>query len=275
MENSTNMIYDRAKNTWSPDTLARQTAKQNTQTTITFSDNIEFICQNAISGQMNFVISIGTNSIIPILTIHKKLLLNNGTNVLISEFLNFIDNNQKNFTDEVNWFKYDEFEDLLNQMHWITLTRCNQGKAGSIKMNINDFKKFLNKTFNMKFNLDNGKTQDKDEKSNDKNNNNSDNKKQDKNQNENKENENNNQNNKNNNKNNSKSKFYGQHNHNFGNMNNNKKRSKQSTIMESMGARFREMVSDANTNDIHHPILRPIVQLPNLQDHKMTTYLYI
>ena len=142
MENSTNAIYDRAKNTWSSDTLARQTAKQNIQSTITFSDNIEFICENAISGQMNFVISIGTKSIIPILVTHKKLLLNNGKNILISEFLNFIDNNQKDFTDEVNWLKYDEFEDLLNQMHWITLARCNQGKAGTIQMNINDFKTF-------------------------------------------------------------------------------------------------------------------------------------
>ena len=77
-------------------------------------------------------------------------------------------------------------------LNMITLARCNQGKAGSIQMNINDFKKFLNNTFKMKFNLVAGNSQEKDEKSNDNNNynnssNNSDNKNQNKDQNKNKE----------------------------------------------------------------------------------------
>ena len=97
MESSQNIIFDRAKNDWTPDTITKQTAKQSTQTTITFSDNIDFICENAISGQIHFVIASGLKSITPIHCIHKKFHLNNGTSVLASEFLNFIDNNKKTF----------------------------------------------------------------------------------------------------------------------------------------------------------------------------------
>ena len=79
-----------------------------------------------------------------------------------------------------------------------------------------------------------------------------------------KSNNNNNNNGANNNNKNSsigKSKFFGQFQHTFGNMNNKnkQKRSRQSTIIESMGARLREMVSVANTNDIHHHIKRPLI----------------
>ena len=122
-----NVIFDRAKNSWTKDTIAKQVTKQHTQSTISFSDNINFVCENAISGQLHFVIATEIQSVIPIHSIHKKLLLNNGTNVLASEFLNYTDNNKKDFTSQVNWFDYDEFEDMLNQMDWISNVRLKQG----------------------------------------------------------------------------------------------------------------------------------------------------
>ena len=158
-------------------------------------------------------------------------------------------------------------------MHWIKSARCNQGKAGSLQMNINDFKKFVNTTFKMDFMINNNKNDDNASEKN-KNENNNENHQNDS-QKESKEDENKNNNknsNSNQNKHNPKSKFHGQYNHNFGNTNNKNKKSKQSTIMESMGARLREMVSDANANDIHHPVTRPIFNLPNLPNHKMILY---
>ena len=54
--------------------------------------------------------------------------MNNGTSVLVSEFLNYTDNNKKDFTSQVNWFEYDEFEDMLDKMNWISHAGVNQGK---------------------------------------------------------------------------------------------------------------------------------------------------
>ena len=228
-----------------------------------------FIAENAISGQIHFVIATAIESIIPIHSIHKKLLLNNGSNILASEFITFTDNNKKDFTSQVNWFDYDAFDDMLNQMHWIKDVRMNQGTNEATKLNIIDFKKFLNKTFDMHFNIEIDKNGDNpnDKNDNDQNDKNSDKKSNNKDN-------NNNDNNSNNNGSIGKSKFIGQFQHNFGNMNNkkNKKKSKQSAIMESMGARLREMVSAANTNDIHHHIKRPSIELPRVSSQKIPLF---
>ena len=87
-------------------------------------------------------------------------------------------------------------------------------------------------------------------------------------------NHNNNNDNKRDKSTNKHSKFNGKNQHDFGNMNNknDKKRLKQSTIMESMGARLREMVSEANTNDIHHPIKRPPIILPKDSSQKISLF---
>ena len=154
MESTQNVIFDRAKNGWTKDTISKQQSKQSPQSTITVSDNIDFVAENAISGQIHFVVATGIKSITPIHSIHKKLLLNNGSSVLASEFINFTDKNKKDFTSEVNWFKYDEFEDMLNQMEWISNVRINQGKNDVMYMELLNFKKFLNKTFNMNFNIE-------------------------------------------------------------------------------------------------------------------------
>ena len=98
MESSQNVIFDRAKNVWTEETIAKQITKQSTQHSITFSENIDFIAENAISGQIHFVIATAIESIIPIHSIHKKLLLNNGRNILASEFITFTDNNKKDFS---------------------------------------------------------------------------------------------------------------------------------------------------------------------------------
>ena len=59
MEISTNAIYDRAKENWIKDIISKQLTKNNTQSTITFTDNINYISENATSGQIHFVIAIG------------------------------------------------------------------------------------------------------------------------------------------------------------------------------------------------------------------------
>ena len=86
-KNDTSTQADSFMHDWTQETNAKQITKQLTQSTITFSDNIDFVCDNAISGQIHFVVATGIESIIPIHCIHKKLLLNNGTSVLVSEFI--------------------------------------------------------------------------------------------------------------------------------------------------------------------------------------------
>ena len=204
MESTQNVIFDRAKNRWTKDTILKQQSKQSPQSTITFSDNIDFVAENAISGQPHFVVATGIESITPIHSIHKKLLLNNGANILASEFINFTDKNKKIFTSEANWFKYDEFEDMLNQMEWISQVRINQGKNDVIHMDLSNFKRFLNKTFNMNFNIKKDANENLDNK----------------NENENDEQDEKNNNSKHDKTTNKKSKFNGKNQHNFGNMNN-------------------------------------------------------
>ena len=155
-------------------------------------------------------------------------------------------------------------------MEWITHARINQGKNEVIQMDISNFKKFLNTTFNMHFHIKKDKI---DNNNNDKNGN-QENKNENKEEEKKEDNINNNNNNNNNNSNksvNKNSKFNGKNQHNFSNTSNKnvKKISKQSTIMESMGARLREMVSEANTNDIHRPIKRPSIKLPNASSQKL------
>ena len=189
-----------------------------------------------------------------------------------SLFIDYTDNNKKDFTSQANWFDYDEFVDMLNKMNWISHVRLNQGKNAILQMSISDFKKFPNNTFDMHFN-NNGK-------------NDTNGKSENKNENENENEKNNNNNNSNNNmktmikiitiqiQNRIKKNQSGNHQHNFDNMNNknNKKKSKQSTIMASMGARLKEMASEANTNDIHHPIKRPMIKLPSASCQKLSLF---
>ena len=146
MEISTNAIYDRAKESWLENSREKHS-------TITFTDNINYITKNAKKDQIHFVIAKGLGSISPILCNDDKLLLNNGKNIPISEFIQFTDHNQKDFTDKSNWFNFDEFVSMVNKMNWISNVRVNQGDNGDLTMNINGFKKFVNTTFKMKFEL--------------------------------------------------------------------------------------------------------------------------
>ena len=180
MEISTNAIYDRAKENWTQDIISKQLAKNNNQTTITFTDNINFINENATSGQIHFVIATGLKSMAPIVCIHKKLLLNNGNNILISEFIQFTENKQKDFTDKANWFNFNEFEIIIDQMNWIKNVRINQGTKGVMNMSIDDFKKFTNTTFKTKFKIKNIENNNNGNDNNNNNNNNNKNNEKDK-----------------------------------------------------------------------------------------------
>ena len=125
MEISTNAIYDRAKGSWLENI-------NNDQSTITFTDNINYIVKNAQKDQIHFVIAKGLNSISPIFCNDDKLLLNNGKNILIDEFIQFTDQNQKDFTNKSNWFNFDEFIIMVNKMNWIPNARVNQGNHASL-----------------------------------------------------------------------------------------------------------------------------------------------
>ena len=203
----------------------------------------------------------------PTVIIHKKILMNNGKSILLSELNNYITENQREFTSLKNWFKYDDFINMVNQMNWISNVRVNEGE-NVLNMNIVDFKKFMNKTFEMNFkfknenlNENNNENNNSDNKNDDNNNNknNKNNQTQKQNQNQN---QNQNQKNEDNNQQNGKSKFHGSRDRNFGNMNNNNhKRKNQMSIMEAMGARLREMVTSANTNNIHDHVKRPTIPM--------------
>ena len=124
MEISTNAIYDRAKDSWA-ENIDKQLTQQNIQSTLTFTDNINYIVKNAKKDQIHFVIAKGLNSISPIFCNDDKLLLNNGKNIPIHEFMQFTDQNQTDFTDKSNWFNFDEFTIMINKMNWITSVRVN------------------------------------------------------------------------------------------------------------------------------------------------------
>ena len=104
-------------------------AKHNSQNTFTFTNNIDYVCEHAVMGQVHFIISPDTKSIMATIAIHKKILMNDGTSILLSEFNNYTVNNQKEFTSLKNWFSYDDFTNMVNQMNWIQSVRVNEGES--------------------------------------------------------------------------------------------------------------------------------------------------
>ena len=257
MENSTNAVFDRAKRLWSTEVLNKQQSKHNPQSSFTFTNNIDYIANNAQIGQIHFVISSTTLEVMPTLSIHKKILMNNGKSILTSEFINYTTTNQREFTSKTNWFSYDDFVNMVDKMDWIKYVNCNEGKKNNTTMNILDFKKFMNNTFKMKFKIENNNTDEKQNQSQDRNNEN---------------NNNSNHENKTNNK-QQRSKFFGQNKWNYKNQNINKnQRQRQLSIMEAMGARLREMVTPANTNNIHSHIKRPIIPIARTEKEIIKTF---
>ena len=79
MASSQYAIYDRPRQEWTIETISKQVHKNNEQDTIIFTDKINNLADSKYIGNIHFLINNENRKIAPIASIHKKLLLNNGT----------------------------------------------------------------------------------------------------------------------------------------------------------------------------------------------------
>ena len=119
MASSQYAIYDRPKQEWTINIIGKQVSKNNPQDTMVFTDSIENIVNDTNIGQIHFIVNKASRKIAPIVSIHKKLLLNNGKLILNSEFLQHIETHKEDYYHKNNWFSFEEFFIIKNKLRWI------------------------------------------------------------------------------------------------------------------------------------------------------------
>ena len=97
MASSQYAIYDRPKQEWTINIISKQVSKNNSQDTMVFTNSIDKIVNETNVGQIHFLVDSESRKVSPIVSIHKKLLLNNDKSILNSEFLQFIKTNENDF----------------------------------------------------------------------------------------------------------------------------------------------------------------------------------
>ena len=146
MASSQYAIYDRPKQEWTINVISKQVSKSNPQNTMVFTNSIEKIVNETNVGQIHFIVDAENRKVSPIVSIHKKLLLNNNNMILNSEFLQFIKAKENEYNQKKNWFSYGEFFIMKTKAQWIKKVIVNKEDQQE-EMNTDQFDKYFRENF--------------------------------------------------------------------------------------------------------------------------------